>query len=550
MYARFQRMSHRGKKDSRVENIAVRRALLSVWDKTGIIDFARGLKELGVEILSTGGTARALGEAGIGITEVDQFTGFPEMLDGRVKTLHPKVHAGILHRRDDESHLATMEEHGLAPIDLVVVNLYPFVETIARPGVTRDEAIEQIDIGGPTMLRSAAKNHRHVTVVASPDRYEDVLAQMRANDGATSRELREALALEVFQCTAGYDRAISAYLAGQEEDSPGQDASDGQDCGDLPAGLSIDLERVRVLRYGENPHQHAALYGRGPTFLDSFEQLNGKEISYNNILDLCGALEVISAIEDRGQAVAIIKHSNPCGAGYAGSMEEAWHKALACDPQSASGGIIACSAAVGDEVANVMRDHFIEVLVAPGFSEGALEILREKKNRILLRCLDDSWGLSPGAPVLRGVPSGLLAQSPDDEPDEAGSFKVVTEREPSEEEMNAMLFGWSVVRYVKSNAIVYSAADRLLGVGAGQMSRVDSVKFAAIKAGEAGLDLTGSAVASDAFFPFADGLLAAAEAGATAVIQPGGSVRDEEVISAANEKGLAMIFTGRRHFRH
>lgn len=533
-----------------MENIAIRRALLSVWDKTGIIDFAGGLSELGVEILSTGGTARALAEAGIEIVDVDNFTGFPEMLDGRVKTLHPKVHAGILHRRDDESHLATMEEHGLEPIDLVVVNLYPFVETVARPDVTREEAIEQIDIGGPTMLRSAAKNHQAVTVVASPDRYEDVLSEMRANDGATTRELREALALEVFQRTAGYDRAISAYLEGQAANVSGQTGPDDQDCGDLPPGFSIDLERVRVLRYGENPHQHAALYGRGPTFLDSFEQLHGKEISYNNILDLCGALEVISAIEDRGAAVAIIKHSNPCGAAYAESIAEAWHKALACDPQSASGGIISCSAAVDEAAANVMRDHFIEVLVAPDFSEAALEILREKKNRILLRCRDDSWGLFPGAPVLRGVPGGLLAQSPDDEPDDAESFKVVTEREPSQEEMNAMLFGWSVVRYVKSNAIVYSGPDRLLGVGAGQMSRVDSAMIATLKASQAGLDLTGSAVASDAFFPFADGLLATAEAGATAVIQPGGSVRDEEVIAAANEKGLAMVFTGLRHFRH
>lgn len=526
-----------------MENIAVRRALLSVWDKTGIIDFARGLQELGVEILSTGGTARALAEAGIEIKEVDHFTGFPEMLDGRVKTLHPRVHAGILHRRDDEAHLATMQEHDLEPIDLVVVNLYPFVETVARPGVTREEAIEQIDIGGPTMLRSAAKNHLHVTVVANPSRYEDVLAEMQARDGATSLELREALALEVFQCTGVYDQAISAYLGEQG-------SSDDEECGDLPKHLSFDLERVRVLRYGENPHQHAALYGRGPTFLDSFEQLNGKEISYNNILDLCGALEVISAIEDHGQAVAIIKHSNPCGAAYAASIEEAWHKALACDPQSASGGIIASSGVVDEAAANVMKDHFIEVLVAPGFSDGALEILREKKNRILLRCRDDSWGLSPGAPVLRGVPAGLLAQSPDDEADDPATFKVVSERPPTEKEMAAMLFGWSVVRYVKSNAIVYSASDCLLGVGAGQMSRVDSVKIAAIKAAEAGLDLAGSAVASDAFFPFADGLLAAAEAGATAVIQPGGSVRDEEVISAANEKGLAMLFTGHRHFRH
>ena len=533
-----------------MENIAVRRALLSVWDKTGIIDFARGLNELGVEILSTGGTARSLAEAGIEIVEVDNFTGFPEMLDGRVKTLHPKVHAGILHRRDDESHLATMEEHSLEPIDLVVVNLYPFVETVARPGVTRAEAIEQIDIGGPTMLRSAAKNHSHVTVVSSPDRYEDVLAEMRSNEGATTRELREALALEVFQCTAAYDTAISAYLAGEGASALQEAAAEEQDCGDLPGGLSIELERVRVLRYGENPHQHAALYGRGPTFLDSFEQLNGKEISYNNILDLVGALEVISAIEDRGAAVAIIKHSNPCGAAYADSVEEAWHKALACDPQSASGGIISCGAAVDEAAANVMKDHFIEVLVAPDFSEGALSILREKKNRILLRCRDDSWGLSPGAPVIRGVPAGLLAQSPDDEPDDEGSFKVVTERSPSEEEMRAMLFGWSLVRYVKSNAIVYSGPDRLLGVGAGQMSRVDSARIAASKAEQAGLDLTGSAVASDAFFPFADGLIATAEAGATAVIQPGGSVRDEEVIAAANEKGLAMVFTGRRHFRH
>lgn len=526
----------------------VHRALFSVSDKRGVVEFARGLEELGVEILSTGGTARALRDAGVSIIDVDRFTGFPEMLDGRVKTLHPKVHAGILHRRDDPAHMATMREHGLEAIDLVVVNLYPFEETVRRADATPEEIIEQIDIGGPTLVRSAAKNHADVTIATRADQYEAILTELRQHEGRTGLALRRRLAAEAFQLTAGYDRAISAWFARREATAGtgAGDAGDAGDAGSLPATLEIREERSRVLRYGENPHQEAAVYG---DFLERFERLHGREISYNNLLDLASTLQITARLGRRGPAVAIIKHSNPCGAATGRTAAEAWRRALATDPSSASGGIIGVSVEVDGEAAWAMADHFIELLVAPGFTDQALDILRRKRNRILLRARDREWLPAGGDLEVRSLPGGMLVQTADAVgfPDE---LRVVTRRAPTEAEMRALEFAWDVVRHVKSNAIVYAADGRTLGIGAGQMSRVDSARFAALKAGQAGLDLAGSVVASDAFFPFADGLLAAADAGATAAIQPGGSRRDEEVVQAADDRGMAMVLTGRRHFRH
>ncbi|MEM7230846.1 MAG: bifunctional phosphoribosylaminoimidazolecarboxamide formyltransferase/IMP cyclohydrolase [Planctomycetota bacterium] len=519
----------------------IRRALLSVSDKTGIVEFARVLHGAGVEILSTGGTAKALRDAGIPILDVGEFTGFPEMLDGRVKTLHPKVHGGILYRRDLEEHVRTLEEHQMKPIDLVAVNLYPFESTVAKPGVTYEGAIEQIDIGGPSMVRSAAKNHASVVVVCDPSQYPRVLAELDANGGATTFELRRELAAEAFRRTADYDRAIRNYFDGVLSGDSSEEESN------LPAQLDLGLARDRVLRYGENPHQSAALYG---DFLNRFDQLHGKAISYNNLLDLAGAIEVAGRLSNLGTAVSIIKHSNPCGAAVGENVAEAYRAALSTDPQSASGGIIAVTAPIDGEAAEAMSSHFIEILVAPEFSPEALEILKKKKNRILLKSGDcDGW--VPGAELsYRSVPGGVLAQEFDSVITDPSEWKVVTKRRPSDEEMRALQFAWEVVRCVKSNAIVYTSASQTLGVGAGQMSRVDSARLAATKAAAAGLSLGGSVVGSDAFFPFADGLLVAAEAGAKAFVQPGGSVRDDEVIAAADEHGLAMVFTGRRHFRH
>ncbi len=527
----------------------IRRALLSVSDKTGLVDLARALAAFEIEILSTGGTARTLREAGVEIIDVGEFTGFPEMLDGRVKTLHPRVHAGILYRRDVPEHCAVMDEHGLVPIDLVVVNLYPFEATVARPDVTWDEAIEQIDIGGPTLLRSAAKNHAAVTVVSDPAQYGDLLLAMRENGGATTLELRRRFAAAVYRRTSEYDRAITAYFAragGEGDSGAGRAAAEA-----LPETLEVRRDRAKTLRYGENPHQPAALYG---SFLDHFEKLHGKEISYNNILDISGAMDVAASLDRRGAAVSIIKHSNPCGAAVdaGGDVAAAWCSALACDPQSASGGIIASSRPIDAAAAEAMAKHFIEVLIAPEFTPEALEVLQQKKNRILLRLIDgvDGWRRAAGDLVVRSVPGGAVAMRPDDVVLDETKLRVMTKREPTDDEMSALLFAWEVVRFVKSNAIVYSGPDRLLGVGAGQMSRVDSARIGVTKAGDAGLDLNGAAVASDAFFPFPDGLLVAADAGVTAAIQPGGSVRDAEVVAAADERGMTMVFTGQRHFRH
>jgi phosphoribosylaminoimidazolecarboxamide formyltransferase/IMP cyclohydrolase len=518
----------------------VRRALLSVSDKIGIVDFARVLRSHGVEILSTGGTARALRDAGVEIREVGEFTGFPELLDGRVKTLHPRIHAGILFRRDLPGHVATMAAHDLPPIDLVAVNLYPFEETIARTGATWDAIIEQIDIGGPSMVRSAAKNHDAVTIATRPEHYPLIASELAALGGSTSLELRRRLARDAFRRTADYDRAIAAWLEKELDDEPCESG--------LAPRLDISLARARHLRYGENPAQRAALYG---SFLERFEQIHGKELSYNNLLDLAGAIEVAGRIAryDRA-ACAIIKHSNPCGAAVALTLDTAWRDALSTDPASASGGIIAVTVPVDEAAALAMADHFIEILVAPSYTPAALEILRRKKQRILLVARDLDWVPRPGELWLRSVPGGVLVQDADAAALSDADLKVVTRRAPSDDELRALRFAHDVATCVKSNAIVYTSATRTLGVGAGQMSRVDSARIAAMKAKEAGIDLRGAVVASDAFFPFSDGLLVCVDAGASAVIQPGGSVRDEDVIRAADERGIAMVFTGKRHFRH
>jgi phosphoribosylaminoimidazolecarboxamide formyltransferase/IMP cyclohydrolase len=524
----------------------IRRALISVSDKTGLVEFARGLARFPLEIISTGGTAQALRAAGLKVTEVSQFTGFPEMLDGRVKTLHPKVHGGVLYLRDNPLHRAAMEAQGFSPIDLVVVNLYPFQETVSRAGVSRAEAIEQIDIGGPSMLRSAAKNHRWVTVVSRPAHYPRVLEEMERLGGATSLELREELAAEVFQTTSRYDRGIGEYLARRTGEAGGE----GPVGGPFPAEIDLRLEKVADLRYGENPHQPGALYGSSDrSFERSFEKLHGKELSYNNILDLSAAQDLVEEFPEAGPAaVVIVKHTNPCGVGLGRTVAEGWAAALATDPQSASGGIVALNRPLDEEAARAIDGHFLEIVVAPEFSAPALRILEEKKNRILVRRLRASSG--PEGLELRSVAAGYLVQRPDLLDLDPSELRVVTRRAPSEREMAALRFGFKVAKHVKSNAIVFSSADRTLGVGAGQMSRVDAARFAVEKARRADLDLRGSVVASDAFFPFADGLLVAAEAGATAAIQPGGSRRDPEVIAAADEKGLAMVFTSLRHFRH
>jgi phosphoribosylaminoimidazolecarboxamide formyltransferase/IMP cyclohydrolase len=506
--------------------MSIRRALLSVTDKTGLADFARGLHEHGIELLSTGGTAKVLREAGLPVKDVSEHTGFPEMLDGRVKTLHPKVHGGLLFRRDVPEHVAQAAAHGIEPIDLVVVNLYAFSATVARAGVTREEAIENIDIGGPSMLRSAAKNHAAVTVVCDPADYDAVLGEMRAHNGDTTPELRARLAAKVFDLTARYDRAIADYLT---EPSQG-----GSFCCDQPLAAR--------LRYGENPHQQAGLYG---SFADHLEQLHGKELSYNNILDITAAVDLIGEFTE--PTVAILKHTNPCGVGSDDDLLAAWDKAFATDRQAPFGGIIIANRTLTAALAGAIAEIFSEVIIAPDFDPAALGVLQKKKNLRLMRLR----GLPAPTPRdVRSVVGGFLVQDHDTAGESVSSSRVVTQRAPTEAEARAMDFGWKVVKHVKSNAIVFAGPDRTLGIGAGQMSRVDAVRIAVWKAGEAGLSLAGSAVASDAFFPFPDGLVSAAGAGATAAIQPGGSVRDPDVILAADERGLAMVFTGKRHFRH
>ena len=513
----------------------IQRALLSVSDKTGLVPFAQILAAAGIELISTGGTAKTLREAGLTVKDISEHTGFPEMLDGRVKTLHPKVHGGLLFIRGNETHEATVKAHGILPIDLVVVNLYPFEQTVAKPNVSLHDAIENIDIGGPSMLRSAAKNHDSVTVVVDPLDYAEVAKQISEN-GNTTLELRRALAAKVFARTAVYDGAIASHLA-----KTFKTQND-----DLPNALFVHAPLAQPLRYGENPHQAAALYG---AFKEFFRQLHGKELSYNNILDLTAAAGLISEFTNDPPTLAILKHTNPCGVGQGKNLREAWDKAFATDRQAPFGGIIAVDQPLDGACAEAIAGIFSEVIVAPEFTSDALGILEKKKNLRLIKLLKSplaaqSWDMrSVGA-------NSFLLQERDVKMTAGADLKIVTKRQPTEVERRAMLFGWRVVKHVKSNAIVYAAPDRTLGIGAGQMSRVDASRIAVWKAGEAKLSLEGSAVCSDAFFPFADGLMAAAEAGATAAIQPGGSVKDAEVIAAADKRGMAMAFTGTRHFRH
>ncbi len=514
----------------------IQRALLSVSDKSGLIPLAQALIQAGVELISTGGTAKALREAGLKVTDLSAYSGFPEMMDGRVKTLHPKIHGGLLYVSGNETHEAAAHAHDINPIDLVVVNLYPFEQTVARPGVTLPEAIENIDIGGPSMLRSAAKNHESVAVVVDPADYAEVARQINET-GNTSAALRRALAAKVFARTAAYDAAIATHLQQAFEPTPASA---------LPAALSIHAPRAQTLRYGENPHQAAALYGR---FHDFFQQLHGKELSYNNILDLTAAAALIAEFSDDPPTLAILKHMNPCGVGQGADLRTAWDKAFATDRQAPFGGIIAVNRMLDADCAGAIADIFSEVVVAPDFSSEALGLLQKKKNLRLLKVLK-----SPLAAQSREVRSvgaaSYLLQERDAKPTRAEDLKIVSRRQPSPSELQAMLFGWRIVKHVKSNAILYAGPDRTLGIGAGQMSRVDASRIAVWKAGEAALSLRESVVCSDAFFPFADGLIAAAEAGATAAIQPGGSVRDAEIIAAADKRGMAMAFAGVRHFRH
>lgn len=513
--------------------MSIQRALISVSDKTGIVSFARELHDLGVEILSTGGTAAALRDANLPVIDVSDYTGAPELFDGRVKTLHPMVHGGLLHRRDDEKHLAQAEQHGIPPIDLVVVNLYPFEETISKQGVTLEEAIENIDIGGPSMLRSAAKNHAHVTVVVDPDDYGSVIREMRDHHGDTTRAFRERLAVKAFARTACYDQAISNYLGQNQQNT----------CGSFSLTLPLEQE----LRYGDNPHQKCNLYGN---FSDYFTRLQGKELSYTNILDIEAAADLI--LDFARPTVAILKHTNPCGVGQDDeNLRAAWQRAFETDRQAPFGGVIVCNRPLTLELARVISEIFTDVIIAPDFETDARALLQKKKNLRLMK-MNASYQSVKNAAVVRSCPGGLMVMDRDHAALGLDGLegKVVTKRPPTTEEMRAMRFGWRVVKHVKSNAIVYAASDRTLGIGAGQMSRVDSSRIAIWKAGEAGLNLHGCVVASDAMFPFADGLQSAIEAGATACIQPGGSVRDEEVIAAADAAGMAMVFTGHRHFRH
>ncbi len=518
----------------------IRRALLSVSDKTGIVDFAKALAARGVELLSTGGTARLLAEAGLGVIEVSDHTGFPEMMDGRVKTLHPKVHGGILGRRGTDD--AVMDEHGIAPIDLVVVNLYPFRETVARPGCTLREAIENIDIGGPTLLRAAAKNHADVTVVVDAADYAGVLDAMAAHHGAVDDALRFRLAAKAFEHTAAYDGAIANYLGAR-------DGGDGEPA-PFPRTFNAQFVHVQGMRYGENPHQRAAFYVEHPAgeaSVATARQLQGKALSYNNIADTDAALECVKQFAD-APACVIVKHANPCGVAVAGSLLEAYERAYATDPESAFGGIIAFNGALDAATAQaIVERQFVEVIVAPEVSEAAVAVVASKKNVRLLAC--GAWPAEGAARLdFKRVTGGLLVQDADLALH--GELRVVTKRQPSAAEMRDLRFTWRVAKFVKSNAIVYGRDGRTVGVGAGQMSRVNSARIAAIKAEHAGLEVRGAVMASDAFFPFRDGIDNAAAAGIGAVIQPGGSMRDDEVIAAADEHGMAMVFTGMRHFRH
>src|SRR4051794_7396039 len=514
--------------------VRIQRALLSVSDKRGIVDFARGLAELGVELVSTGGTASALQEAGLEVRAIDDFTGFPEIMDGRVKTLHPKLYAGLLAVRDNDEHLAQADEQGIEFVDLVCVNLYPFERTAGARGASEADVIENIDIGGPTMVRAAAKNHAYAAVVVKPESYDAVLEELRDAGGTLSMPTRESLAAEAFAYTARYDTAIARWFAEKSDDFP-------------PLFVRA-FEKVVDLPYGENPHQRAAFYaqvGERMNVLSQVKQHHGKQISYNNILDLDSARAIVRDFEV--PACAIVKHNNPCGASLGTSAQQAYEQAFACDPVSAYGGVIALNRRVDRATAERLHQQFIEVLIAPAYDDDALEVLTQKQN---IRILEDQERRLPalGEPEIRQVTGGLLVQDRDSARDDRDGMEVVTTRRPTEAEWSDLVFAWRIAKHVKSNAIVLARGLATVGVGAGQMSRVDSVRLAVEKAQVD--DLAGSVLASDAFFPFADGPALAIEAGVTAVIQPGGSVRDHEVVAAADEAGVAMVFTQRRHFRH
>jgi phosphoribosylaminoimidazolecarboxamide formyltransferase/IMP cyclohydrolase len=518
----------------------ITRALISVSDKTGVVEFSRELAKYGVEILSTGGTAKLLREAGLTVKDVSEFTGFPEMLDGRVKTLHPKVHGGLLGMRGNPEHVATMKAHGIEPIDMVVVNLYPFEATVAKGDCTLADAIENIDIGGPTMLRSAAKNNADVTVLVDHADYRQILDEMAASGGGVAAATNFRLAVKVYQHTAAYDGAISNWLGKKL----------GEEHADFPPTLTLQFHKAQGMRYGENPHQKAAFFVEREVreaSVATARQLQGKELSYNNIGDTDAALECVKQFPE-GAACVIVKHANPCGVAIGSSLLEAYDRAYATDPESAFGGIIAVNRELDVETAKAIVDRqFVEVIIAPRVSPAAVLVVTAKKNVRLLEC--GEWPAEPGQRLdMKKVNGGLLVQDTDlllyDD------LKVVTRRAPTDKEMEDLLFTWRVAKFVKSNAIVYGRDGRTIGVGAGQMSRVNSARIAAIKAENAGLDVKGAVMASDAFFPFRDGLDNAAAVGITAVIQPGGSMRDAEVIAAADEHGIAMVFTGMRHFRH
>ena len=532
-----------------MSNTAITRALLSVSDKSGLADLGAALAARGVELVSTGGTAKALRDAGLAVKDVSELTGFPEMMDGRVKTLHPTVHGGLLALRDNPEHVAAMQAHGIGAIDLVVVNLYPFEATVAK-GASREEVIENIDIGGPSMVRSAAKNHGFVTILTDPADYATLIAEMDANGGATTQGFRTRMAGKAYARTAAYDSAIASWFA--FADPEGETTP-------FPDTLPIALKRADTLRYGENPHQSAAIYVpqvAGTAGVPQASQLQGKELSYNNLNDADAALELAAEFAGQEPAVVIVKHANPCGVAQGPSLLSAWEAALACDSVSAFGGIVAVNTELDAATAEAISAIFTEVVIAPSVSAEAREIFAKKKNLRLLEC-----GALPdprrAGLALKTIAGGVLIQSRDNGAIGPDDLKVVTKRAPTEQELEDCLFAWTVARHVKSNAIVYAKDGATAGIGAGQMNRRDSARIAAIKAREAAETYgwpaprtVGSAVASDAFFPFAYGLLAAAEAGATAVIQPGGSIRDDEVIAAADEAGLAMVFTGMRHFRH
>jgi phosphoribosylaminoimidazolecarboxamide formyltransferase / IMP cyclohydrolase len=515
----------------------IQRAILSVTDKTGLVDFTRKLSALGVELISTGGTAKILREAGITVKDISELTGFPEMLDGRVKTLHPKVHGGILHRREDPKHVAAVAEHGIAPIDMVVVNLYAFEKTAAKPGVPFEELIENIDIGGPSMIRSAAKNFQDVAIVTSPNDYDAITDELSRSNGALSRETKWRLAQKAFATTAAYDSAIASTLERISAESP----QVTPEASAFPQTLRFTFHKTLDLRYGENPHQKAAMYSDGSGVgVANARQLQGKELSYNNIVDLQAAWDLAQEFEE--PVVAIIKHTNPCGTATGKSLAEAYKRALECDPVSAFGGVIGVNRPIDADAAEEMHKLFLEVIAAPAFDDAAKAKFASKKNLRLVevKAVNQKW-------VLKNVSGGMLVQDSDIRPLQDSDLKVVTKRAPTPEETRALLFAWKVCKHVKSNAIVYARDGQTVGVGAGQMSRVDSAKIGAMKAQ---LPLKGTVAASDAFFPFPDGVEEIARAGATAIIQPGGSQRDPEVIEAADRLGLAVLFTGVRHFRH